>query len=416
MLNVYDIKRNKNLNFILPLKDIVKADLYLLRTSVLIVIHLFYIEKVEGYLKYVRDIPDDIDILFVTSSNQVKAKVSDYMDALNKKYKVIEKENRGRDVSAFLVACPMEILNYKYVCFLHDKREKSEYTKKDTEIFERCLWDNMIGSGAYITNIIRKFDDNPELGLLLPPESVSDNFSFFFKNTWDQDFELMCSLARKLKLKCDLDKDKKPLSLGTVFWARVDAIRKLLEMQWRYEDFDEEPLAGDGTISHAIERSFAYIAQDAGYDTGIVMTDRFAGERMDYLQKILTASFNRLEKSLDICSVYELEKTNLIYKSLTEFAEKCSSIYIYGAGYYGKRCAKLLHADLYKIKGFVVSDKERNKKRLGDVPIIPISELELERDSGIIIAVSEKVKEEIMKNIEERFPLFNNIFYFSFLK
>ncbi len=416
MLNVYDIKRNKNLNFILPLKDIVKVDLYSLRTSVLIVIHLFYIEKVEGYLKYIRDIPNDIDILFVTSSNQVKAKVSDYMDALNKKYRVIEKENRGRDVSAFLVACSMEILNYKYVCFLHDKREKSEFTKKDTQIFERCLWENMIGSGAYINNIIRKFDDNPELGLLFPPESVSDNFSFFFKNTWDQDFELMCALARKLKLKCDLDKDKKPLSLGTVFWAKVDAIRKLLEMQWRYEDFDEEPLAGDGTISHAIERSFAYIAQDAGYDTGIVMTDRFAGERMDYLQKILTSSFDRLEESLDICSVYELEKTNLLYKSLTEFAEKCSSVYIYGAGYYGKRCAKLLHAALYEIEGFVVSDKERNKKRLRDVPIIPISELELEKDSGIIIAVSEKVKEEIMKNIEERFPLFNNIFYFGFLK
>lgn len=415
MDNVYDIKRKKNLNFILPLKDVIGDNEYVVNSSVLIVIHLFYIEKVEKYLEYVRDIPDYIDIFFVTSSVQVKAKVSDCMNALNRNYRVIEKKNRGRDISAFLVACRKEILGYKYVCFLHDKREKNEYTKKDTEIFEKCLWENTIGSGIYINNIIKKFDDNPQLGILLPPESISDNFSFFFKNTWDQDFELMQLLARRLKLKCDLDKDKKPLSLGTVFWARVDAIRKLLEMPWNYEDFDEEPLASDGTISHAIERCFAYVAQDAGYNTGIVMTDRFAGKRMDYLQRILTSSFGRLEESLDICTVYELEKTNLIYKRLTEFAEQCSSIYIYGAGYYGKRCAKLLQAALYPIKGFVVSDNEKNREKLGRIAIIPVSKLELEKDSGIIIAVSDKFKTEIKKKVEERFPMVKNIFYFGSL-
>ncbi|WP_353937923.1 rhamnan synthesis F family protein, partial [Parabacteroides goldsteinii] len=36
--------------------------------------------------------------------------------------KVIVVENRGRDVSALLVGCAPYISDYKYVCFVHDKK------------------------------------------------------------------------------------------------------------------------------------------------------------------------------------------------------------------------------------------------------------------------------------------------------
>lgn len=412
MENVYDIKRNNNLNFILPSKEFISNE-KTIRDSCLIVIYLFYADKVEKYLKYVEDIPHYIDILIVTSNIQTKFKISIYMDALNRRYQLIEKENRGRDVSSFLIACKKEILRYKYVCFLHDKQEKGEETKIDTEIFENCLWENMVGSGVYIDNILTKFEGNSRLGVLLPPESLSDNFSFFFKNTWDKDFNLMQLLAKKLGLKCNLDEDKKPISLGTVFWAKVDSIKKLLEFEWKYEDFDDEPMASDGTISHAIERCFAYVAQDAGYDTGIVMTDRFAGNRMDYFQEIMTSAFRRMEESLDICTVNQLNRISKIQKELINFANRCSSIYVYGVGRYGKCCAKLLQASLYQIKCFVVSEAEEKQKKIGNISIRSIMDLELEEDSGIIIAVSNRFRIEIEKKIKEKFPLFKNIFVFE---
>lgn len=412
MLNVCDIKSNRNLNFILPLDGIV-SNKELRQTDILIVIHLYYTEKIQKYLNYIKDIPDYVSILFVTPNPQIKIKIDEYLQSSNKTYQVIKKENRGRDISGLLVACRKQILQHRYVCFLHDKKEKSERTKRDTDIFETCLWENMVGSVNYINNIIEKFEENPELGVLLPPESISDSFSFFFKNTWDKDFELMCSLAKKLDLKCDLNKDKKPLSLGTVFWARVQAIKKLLEVQWQYEDFDEEPLASDGTISHVIERCFAYVAQDAGYDTGIVMTDRFAGQRMDYLQEIMTQAFERLEESLDISTVGHLKKVNLIYKELIKFAEQYSSVYIYGAGNYGKYCAKLLKAAFCQIKGFIVSNADENEKQVGDIPVISVSELDLVDSTGVIIAVSEKYKLEIEKKLKEKFPYFTHVFYFD---
>ena len=63
---------------------------------------------------------------------------------------------------------------------------------------------------------------------------------------------------------------------GSCFWFRTDALRKLFKYDWKYEDFPEEPLPIDGTISHAIERCYAYVAQDAGYYSAIVMCDEYA--------------------------------------------------------------------------------------------------------------------------------------------
>ena len=57
------------------------------------------------------------------------------------------------------------------------------------------------------------------------------------------------------------------MAVGTVYWSRVDALRKLFEYEWKYEDFDMEPLAEDGTLSHAIERILEFVARDAGYES-----------------------------------------------------------------------------------------------------------------------------------------------------
>lgn len=64
--------------------------------------------------------------------------------------------------------------------------------------------------------------------------------------------------------------------LGSTFWFRPAAMRALFEKGWAYEDFPPEPLGGDGTISHAIERSYAYVAQSAGYFSAWLFSDRFA--------------------------------------------------------------------------------------------------------------------------------------------
>ena len=53
--------------------------------------------------------------------------------------------------------------------------------------------------------------------------------------------------------------------VGTMFWARSKALRKLFELHLTWSDYPEEPLPYDGTMLHAIERLLPFVTEDAGY-------------------------------------------------------------------------------------------------------------------------------------------------------
>ena len=411
MKNVYDIKYEKGLDFILPLYQKLETDVnYLENSKILIVMHLHYSDTVKDYLKFIDEIPGNIDLIFTVANEQVKKKLRDTEFYNKKRHKIIEKENRGRDISAFLVACRKEILKYDYFCFLHDKKEKSVESKDDIRKWALGLWNNMIGSKTYINNVLSVFYRNPKLGLLVPPFPISNCVAHFFADTWGEDFSLVEDLAEKMNLNCDLDDKKQPITLGTVFWTKVPALKKLLEIEWKYDDFDEEPLKNDGTLSHAIERVLAYVAQDAGFETGWVMTDRYAGEEIEYMQMVLRKAFERLNKSLDIRNILELEKYEERTKKFIPFIHKYKKIYIYGAGIRGERYYSYLEKMKRQPTAFIVSDKGEEEKAIHDIPVYNISEVELDENCGIIIGVSEKYQQEILLNIKNKNQFFNNIF------
>ncbi|MDQ1268470.1 MAG: hypothetical protein QG560_1113, partial [Campylobacterota bacterium] len=52
---------------------------------------------------------------------------------------------------------------------------------------------------------------------------------------------------------------------GTMFWFRPNAITQILDANFKYSDFPPEPIANDGTIAHALERLFGYVARLNGY-------------------------------------------------------------------------------------------------------------------------------------------------------
>lgn len=411
MDNVYDIKREKNLNYVLPVTTKLErysSDIY--KGRVAVIIHLHYLDTVDSYLEYIMAIPDSVDILFTFSDYRVKEALQKTEIGNRKNCRFVEKQNRGRDISAFLVACRKDIIEYEYICFLHDKKEKKSIHKKDTEEWIKCLWTNMLGSTAYIENILSTFYQNPILGLLTPPFPITEHFSTFYMCPWGYNFDITKTLAKKLRLNSNIDISKPPITLGTVFWARTTALKKLFEIEWEYKDFDEEPLKNDGTISHAIERILAYVAQDAGFESGWVMNDLYAGVYFEQMQYVLKSAFNKLNDLLGISWISEINSYEDKVQEILSFVNKYKKFYIFGAGICGARYLTILKIEQKVPTAFLVSDSSKNPKEVQGVPVYSIWDVELNENCGIIVGVAEPYQEKVIKTIKEKQPEFDNIY------
>lgn len=396
MKNIRDIREDKKLYFLLP-EDIMIGK-FICHENVAVIIYLFYEEYLYKYLSYIDKIPQDFNIYIVSSNNKLYEMINWYrLQNQNKRIELVKKENRGRDISALLVACREICLKYEYICFVHDKKKKEWIPELDFELWIENLWGNSLGTEKYILNLLYLLERNTEIGILVPPEPIGTYLNAWYINAWGNNFEIAQKLTEELKLNCDLDISKSPITLGTVFWARSIALKKLFEKEWSYLDFNEEPLNENGTISHAIERIIGYVVQDAGYNIGTVMNISYARTLLSYTQKNLSAIYQLLEDDYGFSDVEDfLQKRKEIY----EFCQKNKKVYLYGAGKIGKGCLRLLRAEGYKPLGYIISNVEQKNQKIEGLPVQTLAEITNIADTGIIITVSRKMQAEIVEKLK----------------
>ena len=116
-----------------------------------------------------------------------------------------------------------------------------------------------------IKNIINLFEDNPRLGILGAPMPYNGAYLGTPWGGWPVNYQNTKQLAEKLDLHVDINPNIFPVTAyGTMMWYRANALKKALNHNLDYDFFDV-PYKPDGTIMHAMERLYGYIAQDAGY-------------------------------------------------------------------------------------------------------------------------------------------------------
>ena len=70
------------------------------KISCCIIVYMFYEDLLNQCYLYIEQIPEYIDVWLVTSNPKIALKVKKYISKTNKKnYKVLVKENRGRDIN-----------------------------------------------------------------------------------------------------------------------------------------------------------------------------------------------------------------------------------------------------------------------------------------------------------------------------
>jgi glycosyltransferase involved in cell wall biosynthesis len=167
--------------------------------------------------------------------------------------------NQGRDIGPFLTGLAEEIASNRYDLFghIHAKRSLAVDARMG-DSWREFLWENLIGGMHPMLDLAAAvFAARPSLGLLMAedPHLVG----------WGENLPLATDLAQRMGFQTPLDTFF-DFPLGTMFWARPEALLPLLTLGLSWDSYPAEPVPYDGTILHALERLVPFAVRHAGFD------------------------------------------------------------------------------------------------------------------------------------------------------
>lgn len=272
--NMYDIKQRMQLNYILPRDE--RALSVLPEQTVALFAHLYYPDMLETLLPHIDVMPEDADLYLTTDTEEKAALLRAGMGERRCTIKVIG--NRGREYAGFLIAMRDELMAHDVAVILHGKKSRYDkpYLNGDSFLYH-CV-ENTLPTVDFVRRVLALFAREPRLGLLVPPTPSHGTYYPMVGREWGANFENTKALCERLGAHVPMNEEAPPVApLGGFFWFRTKALAALFEHPWKAEDFPEEPCtAQDGTLMHALERCYPFVAQQAGYYSAWLMSDRFA--------------------------------------------------------------------------------------------------------------------------------------------
>lgn len=221
--------------------------------------HIFYSELTAEIIDYVNRIPYKFDFVVTTDTKVKEQQILQIAGNTCKadKFDIVVTPNRGRDIAPFIVECSQKIFNYDFVCHIHTKKS---LTVQWGDLWRRYLLDNLLNSPENIAAILMEFKNNPEVGLIFPPYfPVIRPFA-----DWGGNCRRCSDILHEAGMFDELP-DNPVFSAGNMFWAKVDAIKSLFMLKFKYAQFEEEDGQIKGTLAHALERVFSYAGHNSGY-------------------------------------------------------------------------------------------------------------------------------------------------------
>ena len=272
--NLADLVKNLQLTYILHTQAVAQQPA---GARLALVMPGYYTDLLPQLLPYAASMPAGCDLIVTVDSEAKAETVREAAAGLPYELTIIPVKNRGRDVAALLVGCGSTLLDYDLICFIHDKKVTQIHPGSIGDGFATRCFENVLATPNFVSNVIATFQAEPRLGVLTPSAPHHGDYFPISAFSWGPNDENTKELLATFGLSAPIDPEKEAIApFGSTFWFRPEAIRPLLERKWVYADFPPEPLPVDGSISHAIERVYCYMAQARGYYSGWLFSDTFA--------------------------------------------------------------------------------------------------------------------------------------------
>lgn len=234
-------------------------------TRALIHLHVHYPDLLDDFLSRLGKTLFDFELFVTTSSRSSLSAIKEKFLKYRVRGTVKLTPNFGRDLVPFMDhALPKAITQgFDIVAHLHTKKSLRLNDDSGTT-WREFLWTTLIGSRevSAANHIVKAMSLDETIGLVFPSDAMYCG--------WASNLGQALNLMSKLGLPKDVSQHF-DFPVGTMFWARTEAIRKLSGFQ---VSLPPEPLPPDGTQLHALERLIPSIVKSEGYS---VRTARYPG-------------------------------------------------------------------------------------------------------------------------------------------
>ncbi|MEM6906797.1 MAG: rhamnan synthesis F family protein, partial [Pseudomonadota bacterium] len=147
-------------------------------------------------------------------------------------------------------------------------------------------------SRAYVARLFDIIEANPNVGVVIPP-TVHIGYGTL-GHAWFTNRRAVTRTMRLMGIKLPLDEHTPLAAYGTMYWFRPQALRRMFEHPWKWEDYNAEPHHVDGGMAHVQERLICYAAQADKFRTLSVMNPRAAARnyaKLEYKHQLLASCF-----------------------------------------------------------------------------------------------------------------------------
>lgn len=220
------------------------------RNEAVVIAHIYYEDLIDSIFdSYLAPQATQCDLI-VTVMNDVSL---DSLQKIKQKFNncfIVQTPNQGRDIRPFVIAYRLAYdLGYLYACKIHTKKSLQRH---DGEEWRTQLLDSLMGSTEGVVNILKRFQADPSLGLVVSRGWLYDLSS---PNMYSGNIHWLDTLLIRLSQHKMIGKYAIQFPAGSMYWFRIAALSQLREEAFvSISEFELEAGQVDGTLAHSIER------------------------------------------------------------------------------------------------------------------------------------------------------------------
>lgn len=230
--------------------------------KIAVFIHCFYLDGIQKIFDQLSILCKFANIFISTDTVNKKLYLENIVKKYNTKTNIKILPNRGYDIASFICGFKEQVMNHDIILKIHTKKSSHLNDRTFVKTWKDLIFNSLLGHEEHINIILTLLYHHKNLGMLLPPTlpsfSINSGVNIFY----------MQKILKKMGIKIPLN-EAIDFPVGSMFWARTDALKPLFDLNLKYEEFEEtNPDHRDGTLAHVIERLFLFSCCKAGFHWG----------------------------------------------------------------------------------------------------------------------------------------------------